>query len=329
MAAHSFTSRSTVACLVCGSRRLGLLYEGVRDHYGVVTEPYRFLKCAECGSATLDPMPTPEAIPRLYPPDYTFKTKDSRTSLPQRLLHALEWRAFYRPLYLQRLGIFRRLTGLGSGRILEVGCGSGLFLQELALAGYDVEGVDISATDVTYARERLGLRAFEGAVQDLPIEENRYDAVLLMSVLEHIPAPLDAARRVLRVLKPGGWIVLALPVIDSWQSRLLKARWCAITEAPRHLMVPSAEGVRRLLAAAGYRDFRSAPDSLIDNAGDIVLSLLPGVSTPRTYGRSATPALLFRRWAGALLVLPALLLACAERLPRQAQSGCMIFCARK
>jgi SAM-dependent methyltransferase len=295
----------------------------------VATEAYRFLECAECGSATLDPMPTPEAIPQLYPPDYTFKARDSGESLPRRLLRALEWRAFYRPIYRQRLGILRRLTGLASGRVLEVGCGSGLFLQELARAGYDVEGLDISASDVTYARERLGLRAFQGAAQDLALEENRYDAVLLMSVLEHVPNPLDTVQRVLRVLKPGGWIVLGLPVIDSWQSRLLQARWCAITEAPRHLMVPSAAGVRRLLTTAGYRDFRSAPGSLIDNAGDIVLSVLPGVSTPQTYGRSAKPARLLRRWAGALLVLPALVLAYAERLPRGARSGYVIFCARK
>jgi len=53
------------------------LYEGVRDHAGVSPDPYRFLKCRECGSATLDPMPLPETIPQLYPPDYTFKADGS------------------------------------------------------------------------------------------------------------------------------------------------------------------------------------------------------------------------------------------------------------
>jgi hypothetical protein len=95
-------------------------------------------------------------------------------------------------------------------------------------------------------------------------------------------------------------------MIESWQSRLLRARWCAVTEAPRHLMVPSSDGVRRLLAEAGGRDFRAAPGSLIDNAGDIVLSLVPGASTPQSYGRSASLPRTLRRWLGAILVLPAL-----------------------
>jgi SAM-dependent methyltransferase len=306
-----------------------VLYEGVRDHAGVATEPSRFLECAECGSATLDPMPIPEAIPQLYPPEYTFKAPDTGESGLRRLLRGLEWRLFYRPIYRQRLGIFRRLTRLGSGRVLEVGCGSGLFLRELVRAGYDVEGLDISAGDIAYARERLGLEAFQGSADDLSLEANRYDAVLLMSVLEHVPTPLDTVQRIFRALRPGGWIVLGLPVIESWQSRLLGARWCAITEAPRHLMVPSAEGVRRLLAAAGYDEFRAAPGSLIDSAGFLVLSALPGVSTPRTFGRSASLSLLLRRWAGALLVGPALLLAWAERLPRPARPGYVVFCGRK
>jgi SAM-dependent methyltransferase len=328
MSTTVIASNRTVACLVCGSGRLRLLYEGVRDHAGVAPDPYRFLECAECGSATLDPMPTPDAIPQLYPPDYTFKAENTQESGGRRFMRELEWRLFYRPIYRQRLGVFRRLTGLRGGRVLEVGCGSGLFLRELARAGFEVEGLDISAADITYAREHLGLTAFQGSAEKLTLEPNRYDAVVAMSVLEHVPQPLDTVRQVLRGLKPGGWIVLGLPVIESWQSRLLGARWCAITEAPRHLMVPSAEGVRRLLAAAGYDEFRTAPGSLVDSAGFLVLSAIPGVSTPRTFGRSASLSRLFRRWAGAALVGPALLLAWAERLPRRAP-GYVVFCGRK
>jgi 2-polyprenyl-3-methyl-5-hydroxy-6-metoxy-1,4-benzoquinol methylase len=105
------------------------------------------------------------------------------------MLRALEWGAFYRPIYRQRLGIFRRLTGLQSGLVLEVGCGSGLFLRLLAEAGYQVEGLDISKSDVAYANDQLGLRVHHGSVEELTLDASRYDAVLLMSVLEHVPNP--------------------------------------------------------------------------------------------------------------------------------------------
>lgn len=322
---------ATASCLICSSRRLELLYQGVRDHYGIATDAYRFLKCKECGSATLNPLPAPHTLPLLYPRDYTFKIAVSNQSTPHRLFRALEWYAFYLPLYRQRLNIFRRLTGLASGRILEVGCGSGLFLRLLAQVGYDAEGLDISETDVAYAREHLALRVSHGVLDDLALAANRYDAVLLMSVLEHIPNPSDTVKQVFRILQPGGWIVLGLPIIDSRQAKLLGPRWCEVTEAPRHLMIPSCEGVRRLLAMAGFSDVRAAPGPLLDNAGDIVLSLMPGAATPRAYGHSGSLARALRRWAAGLLVLPALLVALAERLPRASggRSGTMIFCARK
>ncbi|MFQ5897598.1 MAG: class I SAM-dependent methyltransferase [Candidatus Methylomirabilia bacterium] len=318
------------SCLVCGSARLGPLYREVRDRYGVASGTYAFLRCDECGSATLDPVPATAVIPALYPRQYTFKVPQPEDAPLLRLQRALEWRAFYLPIYRQRARTFRRLTGLVSGRLLEVGCGSGLFLRHLAAAGYEVEGVDTSEPDVDYARGRLGLPVHLGELRDLPAPDGSYDAVLLFSVLEHVPHPLGTVRETFRMLKPKGWIVLAVPVIDSWQAKLLGRWWGQVTEAPRHLMIPSSAGVRRLLRTAGFRDVRSAPGPLIDNAGVIALSILPGAATPRSYGRSSSLGLILRRSAGALLILPSLLLALAERLPVAGRrAGTMVFCGRK
>lgn len=324
-------AKATVSCLICDSGRLELLYQGVRDHFGIATDAYSFLRCKECGSATLDPLPASHTLPLLYPPDYTFKADEPDQSTLRRLLRAVEWHAFYRPVYQQRLNTFRRLTGLASGLILEVGCGNGLFLRLLARAGYDAEGMDISEADVAYARDQLALRVFHGTLEDLTFAADRYDAVLLVSVLEHVPDPPDTVRQVFRILRPGGWIVVSVPVIDSWQAKLLGPRWGAVTEAPRHLMIPSCAGVGRLLTAAGFSDVRSAPMPVADNAGLIALSLLPGAATPRSYGRAGSFTLVLRRAAGALLILPALLVALAERVPGVSgpRSGTMMFCARK
>jgi hypothetical protein len=63
-------------CLVCEGQRLVPLFEGVRDHYGIAAGDYRFVRCAECGSATLDPLPSFDAVAALYPGDYTFKADE-------------------------------------------------------------------------------------------------------------------------------------------------------------------------------------------------------------------------------------------------------------
>jgi SAM-dependent methyltransferase len=229
------------------------------------------------------------------------------------------------------VALIRALTGLHGGLVLEAGCGSGLFLRHLREAGYAVEGVETSKADVAYAREQLGLTVFEGALETLPLEAGRYDAVVMVYVLEHIPDPAATLARIRTVLKPGGWAVLGVPVMDSGQARWFGARWSAVTEAPRHVAIPSAAGARRLLEAAGFEDIRWAPSPLSENAGHIALSLLPAAATPSSYGRVGGAGILVRRAAGALLMLPSLLLAAVERLPGgpDARAGTMFFCGRR
>ncbi len=317
-------------CLFCRCAALEPLYEGIRDRYGVDSETRRFLRCTACGSATLDSPPSPERLAQLYPADYTFKLAAPR-SVWRRLLQSLEWRLFYEPGNRGRLAVIRRLTALSGGLVLEVGCGSGLFLRHLREAGYAVEGVETSSADVRYARDQIGLTVFEGALETLPLERGHYDAVVMVYVLEHILDPAATLERIHSLLKPGGWVVLGLPVMDSGQARWLGARWSAVTEAPRHVAIPSVAGARRLLELTRFQDIRWAPSPLGENAGHIALSLLPGAATPRAYGRAGATGILVRRVAGALLMLPSLLLAAFERLPcgPDAKAGTMFFCGRK
>jgi len=103
-----------MACLFCGGKTLEPLYEGIRDHYGIDPETHRFLRCAACGSATLDPLPSPERLAALYSADYSFKPDPAHSAM-RRLLQAVEWRCFYEPGYRSRLAILRRLTGFAAG----------------------------------------------------------------------------------------------------------------------------------------------------------------------------------------------------------------------
>src|SRR5262249_17103007 len=83
-----------MACLFCGSRVLAPLYEGIRDHYGVAEGTHRFLRCEECGSATLDPLPTPERLLALYSSDYTFKHAPEEGGGVRGVVQRMEGRCF-------------------------------------------------------------------------------------------------------------------------------------------------------------------------------------------------------------------------------------------
>ena len=318
-------------CLMCGSAKLGMLYDHVRDRFGVAAGEHRFLGCHACGSATLEAPPTGEAVAALYPEQYTFARGQGDHSGLRTALASLEWRLFYAPTYRRRVEISRRLTGLRRGRLLEIGCGSGLLLAHFRDAGYEVDGVELSATAAAHGREHYGLPIRAGRVETLPLERDGYDAVVLINVLEHILEPGALAARAYEVLRPGGCLVAGVPVIDSAYARLLGARWGAVTEAPRHVSIPSYGGMVGLLRRAGFTEVTSAPAPLAERAGSLVLSLLPSAATTVSYRRPSALAGVARRGAAALLMAPALLLAALERLPRQRprRTETMLFCGRK
>jgi SAM-dependent methyltransferase len=318
-------------CLICGCARLEPLYDHIRDRFGVAPGEHRFLRCRSCGSATLEAPPSSEALASLYPERYTFNGTEPRRSPVRAAVAALEWRLFYAPVYRRRVAIFRRLTRLRRGRVLEVGCGSGLLLVHLRDAGFEVEGVELSSADAAHGRERYGLSIREGLVESLPLERGRYDAVILVNVLEHILDPAGLMRRTYDVLRPGGCLVAGVPVVDSTYARLFGARWGAVTEAPRHVSIPSFDGMLELFRRAGFTEVTTAPAPLADRAGELVLSLIPSAATTVSYRKAAGLPALARRGAAALMMGPALLLAALEHLPwqRPRRTEAMLFCGRK
>jgi SAM-dependent methyltransferase len=318
-------------CLICGSPSLAGLYAGIRDRYRMASGEFAFLRCDACGSATLVPPPAPDAIAGLYPPQYAFMRPSAGASRVRAALAAVEWRLFYGPTYRRRVALFRALTGLHSGRVLEVGCGSGLLLSQFRNAGYEVEGVELSAEDAAYAREEFGLAVRAGSVETVALESGRYDAVVMINVLEHILDPAAVLTRMHEVLRPGGWMVAGVPVLDCIAARVLGARWGAVTEAPRHVSIPSYDGAVGLLRRAGFETVRSAPSPLAERGGDLVLSLLASAATPMSYGRSGVIRAFAGRLAGAALMPLAMALASVEQLPWAGprRTSTMLFGGRK
>lgn len=106
-----------------------------------------------------------------------------------------------------------------SGRLLDIGCAYGRFLEVAAAeGGYDLSGMDLSEHAVEIAQERLepeGVRIRQGGVLDDPFPDEVFDVVTMFDVIEHVPnlkAALAAARA--RVA-PGGILAISVPVYDG------------------------------------------------------------------------------------------------------------------
>jgi SAM-dependent methyltransferase len=155
---------------------------------------------------------------------------------------------------------FSPILDHGEGRrLLDFGCGAGLFLELAEQRGFDAYGVDLSPDSVAQANERLTkAQAFYGAPQDVPeIAAGGFDVITLWSVLAHLPRPLDDFRTFRELLAPGG--VLLILTVNA-RSLLLKAygsEWSGFTK--NHLMFYSSETLPRLLRRTGFAGVGYAP----------------------------------------------------------------------
>ena len=120
------------------------------------------------------------------------------------------------PSYVWRAGLERRFSlirqqmPLEGKRILDVGCGLGLYVRRFRDFTPEVYGVDIDPERVAEASQTLP-NIQQASAEILPFPDNFFDLVLLHEILEHVPDDHAAAREAHRVLKPGGRMVIFVP----------------------------------------------------------------------------------------------------------------------
>lgn len=219
---------------------------------------WSFRRCPResCGLAWLDPLPEPEEVPRLYQRYYTHAgTAPSRVSVRD---------ALYR-LYRCAQGAAARLTGLHrdwkllesggldgrpAGRLLDVGCGDGRFLESMHRKGWEVMGCEVDAAAAAAATAR-GLTVRVGQFATLHWPASSFDAVTLQHVLEHLPHPSPAFQTAWRILRPGGLLVMVTPNVDSLGQQIFGRAWRG-WEPPRHFCLYRPALLRLLAEQNGF-----------------------------------------------------------------------------
>ncbi len=145
---------------------------------------------------------------------------------------------------LAELGLLRP-----GARLLDVGCGTGAFVQAARDVGYEVTGIEPGWCSSVFARSRLRLPVVTRSVDGFKPNE-LFDIVVALHVLEHMPDPLGAIRHMARLCRPGGTITIATPNIGSDRARQLGGAWEAVGPAD-HLFLFDAATIRALADKAG------------------------------------------------------------------------------
>jgi SAM-dependent methyltransferase len=135
------------------------------------------------------------------------------------------------------------------GRLLDVGCAYGFFLQE-AKPFFEVSGIELAEDAAAHGR-RSGLNVLTGVADQAQLARlGSMDVIVLLDVIEHLPNPRDTLALCAHQLVPGGIIVVTTGDFGSLSARLAGARWRLMTP-PQHLWFFSRESVRRMAASLG------------------------------------------------------------------------------
>jgi SAM-dependent methyltransferase len=144
---------------------------------------------------------------------------------------------------------YRGHTPLPSRRMLEIGCGTGLFLDEAGKAGWNCEGIEVSEYAAQVARDR-GLRVTCAPIEELSAPQGTYECVALWDVIEHVRDPAGVLRLAADSVRPGGLLALSTGDVTSLCARLSGSVW-HLFNLPEHVFFFSPMSLRLLLERAG------------------------------------------------------------------------------
>ncbi len=153
-------------------------------------------------------------------------------------------------------GFFRTfLTSLSAripqkGRLLDVGAATGHFVGMAAHAGWEAQGIDISAHSVALGVAK-GLKMERATLDDFSAPTASFDVLTLWDVIEHVPDPFAALDRSAALLKAGGYLVINTPDGDSGWARLMGPRWHALVP-PEHIFIFNRRALGRMLKERGF-----------------------------------------------------------------------------
>lgn len=238
---------------------------------------YGVRECPRCHRRALDPRPAPEALAYWYGPSY-FGASTRKFVGPVEAFVDLfrDGRAREAARLLAR----RPPVSGDRARVLDVGCGSGLFLAALAKRGFECHGTEFSDDTAVRARSLPGLRIHTGPIDAGTYAEGSFDLISVWHVLEHLSDPDELLRHCARWLRPGGALMLAVPNIDSWQARLFRGDWFHL-DPPRHFFHFGPGSLRAAFAAAGFRVERMRHLSWEQNLYGVIQSTLNSLGFPR------------------------------------------------
>lgn len=250
-------------CPACGNNNDTSLVFERRDNDDSIPDKWRMVRCEKCKSIWLDPRPDALSLPHAYADYYTHNAetdeapKNGTSEVVWKLIHGYLNHRFNMHRYpesrwghalfsliepwrlkLDYYGRHLTQSRVGKpGRLLDIGSGNGAFLARAVEMGWQALGCEIDPKAVAVCRG-IGIDVIEGDAFHPSLNKQSFDFITMSHVIEHVVDQQALLRRVNKLLRPGGYLWIALPNPESIGIHVFGAAWHAL-HPPYHLSVPS------------------------------------------------------------------------------------------
>ena len=231
-------------CPCCKSENIAKALSA-KDHT-VSNEVFEIWQCNTCTARFTQNVPDKNEIKKYYKSEDYISHSDTKKGFINSLYHTVRKRT----LHGKRMTV-EKFTKLSTGKVLDIGAGTGAFLNTMDKAGWEVTGIEPDDTARENAKKLYGLSLLPP--QELfTLPPQFFDAITMWHVLEHVHELHEYIDQLKKLLKPTGCLFIAVPNYTCYDEKVYKEFWAAY-DVPRHLYHFSPVSVTQLLLQHGLQ----------------------------------------------------------------------------
>lgn len=226
-------------CPICASDAVASQLN-VKD-YTVSQKEFAVWHCKNCTARFTQDIPEQNAIGVYYQSDNYISHSDTKKGIVNSLYHMVR-----RKTLQSKLNLVKNEVGMSKGEILDIGCGTGAFLNTMKTAGWGSTGLEPDETARAKAKELYQLEP-QSPEKLFELQPGTYHAITMWHVLEHVHELHAYIKQLQHLLTPKGKIFIAVPNYTSKDAAVYQEYWAAY-DVPRHLYHFSPQSIAQLIA---------------------------------------------------------------------------------
>ena len=228
-------------CPVCNSSRFSDFLE-VEDYF-LSNEVFSLKRCNTCGFVLTNPRPKENNLGLYYQSEEYISHSSSKESFTDKIYYSVRNYTIKQKFKL----ISKHVK---DGKILDIGCGTGEFLNYFKAKGWNTTGIEPNETAREIAIKKHGLNVhFEAQLDKL--KKSSFEVITMWHVLEHVPDLSSRIKQLKSLIKENGILIIAVPNIDSKDAKTYGKFWAAL-DVPRHLYHFNQSTIKKLFEKFGF-----------------------------------------------------------------------------